>query len=122
VAGRNEPLDSLSATDSTAPIALASYAEANAAPTPAAVSATRSAAASLIPRGQQPAAVARPGVASPSALVVPRGRPSRQRWTRAGLGAAPVRQFTIGEGLQVMNSARAATLARVSQWEVGFRI
>jgi hypothetical protein len=33
-----------------------------------------------------------------------------------------VRQFAIGEGLQVINSARASTLARVSQWEVGFRI
>jgi hypothetical protein len=33
-----------------------------------------------------------------------------------------VRQFAIGEGLQVVNSTRGPTLARVSQWEVGFRI
>ena len=46
-----------------------------------------------------------------------KGRPSGQRWTRAGLGAAPVRQFAIGEGLQVVNSTRGPTLARVSQWE-----
>lgn len=87
MAGRNELLDSLSATDSTAPIALALNA-----PEPAT------------------------GVDSPSALVMSWGRPSGRRWTRAGLRAAPVRQFTIGEGLQVMNSARAPTLARVSQW------
>jgi hypothetical protein len=41
---------------------------------------------------------------------------SGQRRTQAGPGAAPGRQFAIGEGLQVVNSTRGRTLARVSQW------